>query len=281
MNPEVVLITGCSSGIGRAIATTLATAGYQVVATARRSEDLQGIGAAMALPLDVTDEASIKAAVGAVLERYGRIDVLINNAGYALRGAIEEVDVEAVRRMFDVNVHGVIRMVQAVVPSMRSRGSGLILTIGSESGKLSAPVNGAYSATKHALEAVNDALRWELGPFGIAVVLVEPGNIGTRFNETALSGSTLLLNSDDSPYAALYARFNAQTMRSRAHEPGPDVVANVVLSALRAQRPRARYYAAVPVATRIVLALPDQVGDLVMRRLFSIRSSRRTRPVGP
>ncbi len=179
MNPEVVLITGCSSGIGRATATTLAAAGYEVVATARRSEDLQGIGAAMALPLDVTDEASIEAAVGAVLERYGRIDVLVNNAGYALRGAIEEVDVEAVRRMFDVNVNGVIRMVQAVVPSMRSRGSGRIVTIGSESGKLSAPVNGTYSATKHALEAVNDALRWELGPFGIAVVLIEPGNIGT------------------------------------------------------------------------------------------------------
>jgi NADP-dependent 3-hydroxy acid dehydrogenase YdfG len=152
MNPEVVVITGCSTGIGRATAATLTGAGYEVVATARRSEDLQGVGAAMALPLDVTDEASIEAAVGAVLARYGRIDVLVNNAGFGLRGAIEEVDVEAVTHMFNVNVNGAIRMVQAVAPSMRSHGSGRIFTIGSESGKLSAPINGTYSATKHALE---------------------------------------------------------------------------------------------------------------------------------
>jgi NAD(P)-dependent dehydrogenase (short-subunit alcohol dehydrogenase family) len=116
MKPEVVLITGCSTGIGRATAATLTAAGYEVVATARRFEDLQGIGAAMILPLDVTDEASIEAAVEAVLERYGRIDVLVNNAGYALRGAVEELEIAAVQRMFDVNVHGIIRLVRAVAP---------------------------------------------------------------------------------------------------------------------------------------------------------------------
>lgn len=281
MEPEVVLVTGCSTGIGRAIATTLTKAGYAVVATARRPETLDGINAAMTLELDVTDQASIEAAVRAILDRFGRIDVLVNNAGYAIRGAVEEVDVAAVTDMFNVNVNGVIRMVQAVAPGMRAHGSGRILTIGSDSGKLSSPANGTYSATKHALEALSDSLRWELGPFGIEVVLIEPGNIGTPFNGTALRGSGHLLDRRDSPYAALYTRFKAVTADSRAHEPGPDVVARVVLAALRARRPRARYYPAVPIATRIVLALPDQVGDLVMRRLFAIGSRRRSRSVEP
>jgi len=147
MNPEVVLITGCSTGIGRTTAVTLAATGYTVIATARKPDALDGIGAAMILPLDVTDEASIEAAVEAVLERCGRIDVLINNAGYALRGAVEELEIAAVQRMFDVNVHGIIRLVRAVAPSMRARGSGRIVNISSVAGRIAAPANGAYAAT--------------------------------------------------------------------------------------------------------------------------------------
>lgn len=280
MSSDVVLITGCSTGIGRATAETVARAGYEVVATARRPEQLEAIGAAMTVGLDVTDGASIESAVASVIDRYGRIDVLVNNAGYAIRGALEEVDVEAVQRMFDVNVNGIIRMVHAVAPFMRSRGSGRIVNIGSIGGKLATPANGAYAATKHAVEALTDALRWELGSFGIGVVLIEPGNIRSSFNGTALRGSGSWLERTDSPYAALYRRYLAATQTLRAGEPGPEAVAAVVLGALRAKRPRARYTAAVPLAVRLVVALPDPARDVVMRRMYGLTSPRRVLPPG-
>lgn len=147
---DVVLITGCSTGIGRAATETFARAGYRVVATARQPETLAGVDAALILALDVTDPASIDAAVG---------------------------------RMFDANVLGIIRMVQAVARVMRRQGSGRIVNVGSLAGKLSGPSNGTYSATKYALESLSDTLRWELEPFGIHVVLVEPGAIGSAFEQ--------------------------------------------------------------------------------------------------
>jgi NADP-dependent 3-hydroxy acid dehydrogenase YdfG len=158
----VVLITGCSTGIGRAAAGAFVAAGYRVVATARDPETLAGLGAALTWRLDVTDRTSIQVAVDATLERLGRIDVLVNNAGYAMRGAVEEVDVSAVRNMFDTNVLGMIRMVQAVAPVMRRQRAGRIVNVGSLAGKLGGPANGTYAASKHAVEALNDAMRWEL-----------------------------------------------------------------------------------------------------------------------
>jgi NAD(P)-dependent dehydrogenase (short-subunit alcohol dehydrogenase family) len=280
MKPEVVLVTGCSTGIGRAIAQMLATEGYEVVATARKPEDLEGIGAAMSLRLDVTDEASIEAAVRTVLERHGQIDVLVNNAGYALRGAVEEVEVAAVQAMFDVN-DGIIRLVRAVAPVMREQGSSRIINIGSIGGKLAAPANGTYSATKHAVEGLSDALRLELGAFGIDVVVLKPGNIASGFQETAMRGSGSLLAREGSPYRVLYTRFVAATQRPRAGEPGPEVVAGVVLAALRTRRPRARYKAAVPLATRIVASLPDRFRDLSLRRMYGLESPPPVRPNRP
>ena len=266
----VALITGCSTGVGRATAEALAAAGYAVAATARRPETLDGIGAAMTLALDVTDTASIEAAVGAVLQRYGRIDALVNNAGYALRGAVEEVDVEAVGRLLDVNVLGIIRMVQAVAPAMRRQGSGRIVNVGSLAGKLGGPANGAYAATKHAGEALSDALRWELTPFGIRVVLVQPGAIRTSFEQTVARESGTVLERPDSPYAPLYACVAAANARIRASQPGPEAVAAVILTALRAKRPQGRYPAAVPLLGRIAMGLPDPAKDLVVRRLYGL-----------
>jgi NADP-dependent 3-hydroxy acid dehydrogenase YdfG len=270
MESQVVLVTGCSTGIGRATATTLTKAGYQVVATARRQKELEGIGSAMALRLDVVDEASIESAVQTVLERYGRIDVLVNNAGYAIRGAVEELDIGAVMRMFDVNVNGIIRMVRAVVPSMRALGSGRIVNIGSIGGKLAGPANGSCTATKHAVEALSDAMRWELAPFGIKLILLEPGEIKSSFAETALRGSTSVVGRQDSPYAALYTRLMTVTRTQRVREKEPEVVVSAVLAALQAKRPRARYKVAVPVATRLAAALPDRGKDLLLRRLYGI-----------
>lgn len=277
MDRPVVLITGCSTGIGRATATILAASGYMVVATARRSDEIENIGVAITQPLDVTDDASIASAVGAALERYGRIDVLINNAGYAIRGAVEEVDLEAAKRMFDVNVNGIIRMIRAVAPSMRLQGSGRIVKIGSIGGKLAGPANGTYAASKHAVEALSDAMRWELTPFGIEVILIEPGEIKTDFLETALRSSSSLLDRQVSPYAALYRRLAAVTSSQRTHESEPETVARAVLAVLRAQRPHARYKVGVPLATRILAALPDAGKDVLMRALYGIRSPT-TRP---
>lgn len=273
MDRQVVLITGCSTGIGRATATLLAASGYSVVATARLADELEGIGAALTQRLDVTDDASVASAVGAALERFGQIDVVINNAGYAIRGAVEEIDLEAVKRMFDVNVNGIIRMVRAVAPAMRSRGSGRIVNIGSIGGKLSGPANGTYAATKHGVEALSDTLRWELAPFGIDVVLIEPGEIKTNFLETALRGSRSLLDRQGSPYAALYRRLAAVTSAQRTHESGPETVARAVLAALRARRPHARYKVGVSFATRVAAALPDGGKDVLMRGLYGIHSS--------
>jgi NAD(P)-dependent dehydrogenase (short-subunit alcohol dehydrogenase family)/glyoxylase-like metal-dependent hydrolase (beta-lactamase superfamily II) len=268
--PDVVLITGCSTGIGRATAVTLAQTGYRLVATARHPETLDGLGADLALPLDVTDSASIGAAVQAVVQRFGRIDILINNAGYAMRGAIEEVDVEAVGRMIDTNVLGTIRMVQAVTPVMRRQGSGRIVNVGSLVGKLSGPSNGTYAATKHAVEALTDALRWELELFGIQVVLVEPGAIRSAFEQTVARESGALLGRQDSPYAPLYARFEAVSSSLRKIQAGPETVAHVILNVVRADNPHARYTAAVPLLAQIAMQLPDPAKDLVVRRLYGM-----------
>lgn len=273
MDSPVALVTGCSTGIGRATATRLARAGYEVVATARQPEQLEGIGPAMALHLDVVDEASIKTAVQTVVERYGKIDVLVNNAGYAIRGAVEELDIDAVKRMFDVNVNGIIRMVREVVPSMRARGAGQIVNIGSIGGKLASPANGSYTATKHAVEALSDAMRWELAPFGIKVILIEPGEIKTSFAETALRGSSSVVARQGTPYARLYARLTKVTASQRIHEKDPELVASAVLAALRAKRPRARYEVCVSASTRLAVALPDRAKDALMRRLFDIGPS--------
>ena len=274
----VALITGCSSGIGRATAATFASAGYQVVASARQAESLASLDVAMALSIDVMDAASIRAAVVAVLQRYGRIDVLVNNAGYAMRGAVEEVDVGAVAQMFDTNVLGIIRMVQAVAPVMRRQRSGRIVNVGSVVGKLSGPSNGTYAATKHAVEALTDALRWELEPFGIQVVLVQPGAIASAFEQTVACQSGPLLARNDSPYAPLYARFKKVSADMRRTEAAAEVVASVVLTAVRAEHPHARYPAAVPILAQIAMQLPDPAKDLVIRRLYGLDTFSRAAP---
>ena len=270
MTPQVILVTGCSSGIGRATADSLAAAGHAVVATARRPEELEGIDAAMALRLDVTDEASIAAAVESVLARYGRIDALVNNAGYAVRGAVEEVPVDQAQRMFDVNLFGVMRTIQAVAPHMRRQRSGRIVNIGSISGKLATPANGTYSASKFALEGLSDSLRMELAPFGIRVVLVEPGSIGTAFHATVEANGREIFANPDSPYRPLYQTYEQVNARMRRQEPQPETVSTVVRRALEARRPKARYVAGFPFSGRLVMRLGDGTWDLVARQMFGI-----------
>ena len=270
MSSKVVLITGCSTGIGHDLAEKLARANYTVVATARNLEALSYLPVALQLPLDVTDPSSIAHAAQEVIDRFGRIDVLINNAGYAVRGAVEDVPVEQVQQMFDVNVYGVMRMIYAVVPYMRQQKGGRVITIGSLAGQLVLPVNGTYSATKFALEALSDALRLELAPFGIQVVLIEPGNIRSNFMATAQAHSQELLSNADSPYHNLYQHYQRTMATMRKHDPGPEVVSQVVQQVIEASKPKARYMAAVPLSQRVVLRLGDGVRDRIFRRMFKI-----------
>ncbi len=261
--PKVVLVTGCSQGIGRDLAQRMTEAGYAVVATARRAETLEPLDAALKLQLDVTSDGSVGEAVERVLERFGRIDVLVNNAGFNECGAIEELPDEALRSMFEVNVFGVLRMMRAVLPAMRRQGTGRILNISSLAGRMSMPVNGGYSATKYALEAISDAARQELAPFGIRVILVQPGSIATRFSDSMNARSAKTIEDADSPYTVLYRRNRALQVTQRKGNPGPEEVSHVVLEALADDKPKARYRAGMPFLARMMSRLKAELRDYI------------------
>ena len=267
---KVVLITGCSTGIGRDLAQRLDQSGYTVVATARRVETLANLPAALKLPLDVTRPESIQQAVDCIIQRFGCIDVLVNNAGYAVRGAVEEVPVEQAQEVFDANVFGVMRMIQAVVPHMRRQHSGRIINISSVVGKLVTPANGVYSSSKFALEGLSDALRLELEPFGIQVVVVEPGSIKTQFHSTVEANGQEIFSNPASPYKPLYEQYQKVTAEMRQQEPGPEVVSRVVQQAIETSRPKARYVAGFSIAGKLVLKLGDSVWDRVVRQMFKL-----------
>jgi NAD(P)-dependent dehydrogenase (short-subunit alcohol dehydrogenase family) len=269
---RTVLITGCSSGIGKATAKRLAHSGWTVYATARRPETLTDLPECRHLALDVTDEGSMSAAVDAVLSDSGRIDALVNNAGYSLSGAVESLDVADIRREFETNVFGLVRLSQLVLPSMRERGSGRIVNIGSMGGKLTFPGGGAYHASKYAVEAFSDALRFELAGFGIHVVLIEPGLITTNFEDAALASMDL---DADGPYAEFnraVAKATSEAYSGPMARLGgpPEAVAKVVEKALTKGRPKARYTVTISapasIATRRLLS--DRAWDRAMGAQF-------------
>jgi NADP-dependent 3-hydroxy acid dehydrogenase YdfG len=266
-----ILITGCSSGIGAATAQRLAGNGHLVYATARRPETLAPAEAAgcRTLALDVTDEDSMVSAVKAVVSEHGRVGALVNNAGYGEYGAIEDVSVDKVRKQFETNVFGLVRMCQLVLPSMREARQGRIVNIGSIGGRLTFPYGGYYHATKHAVEAISDALRFEVAPFGIHVSLFEPGLIATEFANT-VSDTLDDTTEDSSPYAAGAARIDSMMhgmYANKAMSVGPGAVAKVIEKALTSKHPQGRYV--VPSMTRGLIGfrqiLPSRAWDAVMR----------------
>lgn len=284
--PEAVLITGCSSGIGRETARHLAGRGWKVYATARRPEAIADLGAAgcETLALDVTDEASMATAVAAVTEAEGAVGALVNNAGYSQSGAIETVPMEEVRRQFETNVFGLVRMCQLVLPGMRRRGRGRIVNLSSMGGKLTFPGGGFYHATKHAVEAISDALRFEVSGFGIDVVVIEPGLIKTRFGETAAAsiagieeGSERSGADPGDPYAAFNAaigKLTAETYKGPMARlgGGPETVARTIERALEAKRPRTRY--TVTPSAKLALAQRRLVSDRIWDRLVGTQLPR-------
>jgi len=262
---RTVLVTGCSTGIGRATAERLGRAGDVVYASARRVEGLAGLEASgcRLLVLDVCDEASMRAAVEHVEKESRGIDVLVNNAGYGSEGPVEEVPMDEVRRQFETNVFGLARMCQLVLPGMRRRGAGKIVNLSSMGGRMTLPGGGFYHATKYAVEALSDALRFEVRGFGIDVVVIEPGAIKSQFGDTAIAKIDASA-APDSPYGpfreALKAQIRGAYEGPMARLAGtPDDVARVIEKAIRARRPRARY--PVTFGARLLMGLRRWLGD--------------------
>jgi NADP-dependent 3-hydroxy acid dehydrogenase YdfG len=275
---KAVLITGCSSGIGEATARRLAEHGWTVYASARRLESIESLAevGCKLLQLDVTDEQSMRAAVETVEREHGAVGVLVNNAGYSQGGPIEQVPIESVRRQFETNVFGLIALTQMVLPAMRAQRWGKIVNIGSMGGRLTLPGGGLYHATKHSLEAISDALRFEVRGFGVDVVLVEPGLITTEFGKTAVAtvNEADATAADDG--ADPYKKFNTKlaAMTAGVYEGpmrhlggGPDVVAKAIEKAITRRKAPSRMLL-TPSAHLTVFqrkVLPDKVWDAVLR----------------
>lgn len=283
--PKSVLITGASDGLGKALALLLAERGYRVFAGGRSQQKLAQLDsiarekkfALESIALDVCSDSSVQSAIQNVLTKAGALDVLVNNAGVNYTAAVEDLSMEDWRAQFETNVFGVLRVTRAVLPQMRERRSGRILMMSSLSGLMTPPTQGAYSSSKHALEGLSNALRMELYPFGIDVVLIEPGYIVTGIQKAAAELSRPYLERGG-PYAPLYARFFASVNNMRAQsKTTPEDCASVMLHAIETPRPKARY--GVTSLARFVKwskrLLTDSAIDTMLRRRYRIdRESR-------
>ncbi len=272
---HAVLVTGCSSGIGHATAKRLVGKGHTVYATARRPESIADLAEAgcRTLALDVTDEASMKAAVEAIEAAEGAVGALVNNAGYSQSGAVESLPMERLRAQFETNVFGLVRMCQLVLPGMRRQAQGRIVNISSMGGRLVFPGGGAYHGTKYAVEALSDALRYEVSGFGVRVAIIEPGLITTEFGNVAAGSLAGASDADDGEDA--YATFNATvgSITQAAYEGpmrhlggGADSVAKAIEKAITSRRPKTRYVV-TPSAHLGILQrrlLPDRAWDAAM-----------------
>jgi len=272
---KAALITGCSSGIGRATALRLAEKGWRVYATARDPSSIDELASrgCVTLALDVTDEASMRQAVDTIVAKEGAVGALVNNAGYSQSGAAETVSMELIRRQFETNVFGLVRLTQLVLPGMREQGWGRIVNISSMGGRLTFPGGAYYHATKHAVEAFSDALRFESRGFGVRTVIVEPGLILTSFGDAAVDSMT------SAPEEGPYASFNADVARltkgayegpmARLGAP-PEAVAKVIERAISARKPKARYK--VGSSARLMIGLhamlPTRLWDAFLRTQY-------------
>ena len=283
---QTVLTTGATDGLGKAAALLLAGRGYRVFAAGRSSAkraQLDALAKEKNLPLetvemDVCDDGSVQKAVSSVYQKAGAIDVLINNAGFVQVGAVEDLRLEDWRRQFETNLFGVIRVTQAVLPRMRERRKGRILMMSSVSGFVTPPTQGAYSASKHAIEALSNALRHELYPFGIHTILIQPGYIMTNIQSTAMDlAQPYQEKFKTGPYARIYASYlgNASSTRAQS-KTTPEDCARIMLKAIEAPRPKARY-GVTPLATFAKWAkwlLTDNAADRMIRRRYGITRER-------
>lgn len=272
-NARVALVTGASSGIGEATVERLLAQGFIVYAGARRVDRMAGIEqrGAHTLSLDVTDDASMTDAVGQILTERNRIDVLVNNAGYGSYGSVEEVPLEEARRQFEVNVFGLARLTQLVLPAMREKRSGRIINVSSIGGRIYEPLGAWYHATKFAVEGLSDSLRLEVAPFGIDVTIIQPGPIRTEWN--TIARDSMVTVSGEGPYAEVARRMRAtyEKIDGGRSAGTPEQVAEAIVRAATARRPKTRE--AVPASAKTVVGarrlLSDRAMDRVMRRVLT------------
>lgn len=265
--PRSVLITGASTGIGRAAALYLAERGYRVAATSRSLERLDGLrreaerfGGIHCVELDVDSDHSVSEAASSVVDSYGHIDVLVNNAGYGLWGPVQSFSMEELRSQLETNFFGAFRMIKAVLPSMTAQGSGTIINVSSVEGRLVTPFSGGYAASKFALEGLSEALRYELWPQGIRVAVVEPGLFATDFHDSQVEAADA--GSTDLPYGPSIARYREQRGKYDRFAKDPVRVAKVIHRIIRARRPRFRY----PVGMEATIGIP--ASQLMPERLY-------------
>jgi len=271
---QVIIVTGASSGIGEATARRLVRAGAKVILSARRAERLNALareldasGAnVLAVAGDVTSETDRQQLVAAALEKFGRVDALVNNAGYGTRGPVEIVPVDLIRKNYETNIFSLIALTQLVLPAMRERGSGCIVNIGSVAGRIARPLASIYDSTKHALEALTDGLRGELKPFSVRVTLIRPGFIVTEFIEAANAVSADVL-ANAGPYEPFYKDYHTGTTKMRKVAGVPDDIAQLVEKALKSDDPAPRYNG--PFHAKIFLflkwILPDRLFEYFIR----------------
>ncbi|BDZ39982.1 oxidoreductase [Microbacterium suwonense] len=265
-----ILITGASSGIGARAAALLAQGGATVFGAARTTSAISELEGVTPVPLDLTDERSIRAAVDTVVEQAGTIDVLINCAGYGEFGSVEETSLTDARHQLEVNVLGSVGLIQAVLPGMREAGRGRIVNVSSLAGEFASPLGGWYHASKFALEALSDSLRGEVSQFGIDVTLVQPSYVATDWHDQAMERLTSA--SSDGPYASM-----ATAMRTYFANPAlakqfssPDAVAALIVKAALTRRPRTRYRIGpgANIAVALSTLLPDRAFDALTRKQF-------------
>lgn len=265
---KVALITGASSGMGKSTAKQLHQQGYKVYGAARRTElmkdlEVQGMGI---ISMDLTNDESMQHAVGSIMAREGRIDILINNAGYGSYGSVEEVSIEEAKRQFEVNMFGLARITQLVIPHMRNQGGGRIVNITSMGGKIYTPMGAWYHATKHAVEGWSDCLRLELKPFGIDVAIVEPGGIKTEWG--GIAADHLEQTSGKGPYAATAMQL-VQTMKVMYESnklTDVDVLGQTIAKAATDRKPKIRYVKGY--MARPLLYIRNWFGDRVFDRVI-------------
>ena len=273
-NTKIALVTGASSGIGEATALKLQAAGFTVYAAARRVERMAHLRehGIRPIPMDITDDESMTTGIETILTEAGRIDVLVNNAGYGSYGALEDVPMEEARAQFEVNVFGAARLTQLVLPTMRTQRSGKIVNVTSMGGKIPTPLGAWYHATKYALEAISDCLRMEVKPFGIDVVIIEPGGIRTEW--PAIAAEKVKAVSGEGPYApqgnAVAKSMVSESTQKRSSP--PEVIGKAITKAVTARRPKTRYAVGFGAKPMIFLhdVLPDRTFDSFIQRATGI-----------
>lgn len=269
---QIVLVTGASSGIGEATVRTLLAQGHRVHAGARRLARMDALREAGAVvhKLDVTDEDSMDSLVASILQSDGRVDVLVNNAGFGVYGAVEEVSIEEARGQFEVNLFGIARLTQLVIPAMREQGGGTIINMSGVDGRAYMPLGAWYHASKYALEGWSDCLRLEVASFGIRVVIIEPGAIQTEFGEVAMAA--LLERSGAGLYSVTSQKMAAATRRTFASGKAspPSLIADLIGKIILSPRPKTRYVAG-HLARSVLLArrfFGDRLFDLLLSRFL-------------